>query len=182
MIVIDSSGSMLAKEGEKTRFALAKEEVQKVIDHLRSDQALTLIEAGREPKVLLSKSADKQALQQALQQIPARMGSSDNPGALSLAKAIATSEPGSGIMWFGDGGSDAFSETDMDGLEASSFRFVQTGKTKENVAIGTFVTQKGRQGTEGLLRIDNHGIQRKRGKVAVYDQNKRLLDVAAFEI
>jgi hypothetical protein len=182
VLVVDSSGSMLAKEGERTRFELAKQEAQKVIENLRSDQALTLIEAGNEPKVLISKSADKLALQNALNGIAARTGTADSRAALSLAKAIATSEPGSGIMWFGDGGAEQIPEAERASIDPDTFRFVQVGKTKENVAIGTFATQTGEQGVQALLRIDNHGIQRKTGKVAVYDEQNRLLDAAVFEV
>lgn len=182
VVVVDSSASMLAKEGEHTRLELAKQEALKVVENLRSDQALTIIEAGNEPKVLLSKSGDKLALQNALNGIAASMGTADSRAALSLAKAIAASEPGSGIMWFGDGGSEPLPEAELASIDPDAFRFVQAGKTKENVAIGMFATQTGERGTEALLRIDNYGIQQKAGKVAVYDEQKRLLDAASFQV
>lgn len=104
ILVVDTSGSMLAREGGQTRFQRAVAEAEKAVENLGSGQAVTLIEAGREPKVWLSKSTEKEKVLQALYSLAPRPGETDRRAALSLAGAIASTEEGSGVMWFGDGG------------------------------------------------------------------------------
>ncbi|WP_019120599.1 vWA domain-containing protein [Brevibacillus massiliensis] len=182
VLVLDSSGSMLTREGEVPRFESAKQEAKKIIEKLGPDQSITLIEAGKVPKVLLSDSVDQTALQGALDMVTVRPGTSDSRAALSLAKAIASAEPDSGIIWFGDGGGEEIPAAESDASNLSSFRFVQAGTAAENVAVGTFATQKTAEGVDGLLRIDNYGAKGKKGKVAIYDVKQRLLDAAPFEL
>ncbi len=182
VMVIDSSGSMQAKEGDSTRFDLAKAEAEKLIEHLRGDQTMTLIEAGREPKVLIAKSSEREDLQKALSAIHVRQGTADMATTLSLAQAIAATEPDSGIVWIGDGGSDTIPDTQLRSLDPRTFQFVQVGVTKENVALGTFVTEQTEAGMSGLVRIDNHGVRSRTGKLVVYDLNRRLLDAASFTV
>ncbi|MEB3103519.1 vWA domain-containing protein [Ferviditalea candida] len=182
VLVIDSSGSMLAREGQQTRLELSKQAALKVVEHLGSNQRLTLVEMGREPKVLVSKSGDQAALRQALNGIVPRAGTGDSRAALSLAKAIAASEPGSGIMWFGDGDRGRMAESDFSALQPEAFRHIQPGVTQDNLAVGSFVTQLRDGRMEGLLRIDNYGLSERKGRAVIYDREHRVLDVGNLTV
>lgn len=183
VLVIDSSGSMLTREGEETRFERSKQAALQVVDHLGSNQVLTIVEMGREPKVLISKSGDQAALRQVLNGIVPRAGTGDSRATLSLAKAIAASEPGSGIMWFGDGDQGRIADSpDLSALKPEAFRHIQPGVTQDNLAIGSFVTQKREGRVEALLRIDNYSLNQRQGRVIIYGQKHRVLDVGNFEV
>ncbi|CAM5781671.1 vWA domain-containing protein [Brevibacillus borstelensis] len=186
ILVVDTSGSMLAREGGQTRFQRAVAEAEKAVENLGSGQAVTLIEAGREPKVWLSKSTEKEKVLQALHSLAPRPGETDQHAALSLAGAIASTEEGSGVMWFGDGGGEDLHEPGQSTAAAVSipgpFRFHAAGRSTENVAVGAFVTQTGSEGTEGLLRIDNHGSQPKKGNISIFGLDQNLLDVGTFSV
>ncbi|MGG1660758.1 vWA domain-containing protein [Brevibacillus sp. NRS-1366] len=182
VLVVDTSGSMLAKEGEETRIDRAIQAAQGLVEQLGSGQTMTLIEAGREPNVLFSKSEDKQELTQALQKLTAFPGAADTTAALSLAGAIAANEPGSGVVWIGDGSGDHKVESGGVSAFSGSFRFMQIGRTRENAAIGVFVTQPADKGMEGLLRIDHYGSQSSRGQVTIYDGDSKLLDTGSFSM
>lgn len=181
VIVIDTSASMLAREGEKTRIELAVAGARSIIQNLGSKQSLTLIAADREPQLLLSKSSDKAALLQKLDSLSAGLGSADLRAALSLAQAVAATVDGSGIIWYGDGGSERITGTAAT-VAGSSFRFVQVGRTSENSAIGAFVTQTGAKGNDGLLRIDNYGSEAKAGKATIYDLSGKLVETSDFSV
>ncbi|USG64939.1 VWA domain-containing protein [Brevibacillus ruminantium] len=185
ILVVDTSGSMLTREsgpdGEKTRFQRAITEVRSIVEELGSGQAVTLIEAGREPKIWLSRSTDKQAILETLDSLAPRPGTADQRAALSLAGAIAATEEGSGVMWFGDGGSEGQEQGGPVSI-SGPFRFYQMGQTKENVAIGAFVTQAGAGNTEGLLRIDNHGSQSQKGTISIFGLDQELVDVGTFSV
>ncbi|MGO0063277.1 vWA domain-containing protein [Brevibacillus fluminis] len=181
VLVIDVSASMLTREGDATRIELAKAGARKLIETMGAKQTVTLLAAGREPQVLLAKSSDKAALLGKLDSLAATLGTSDLRAALSLAQAIAATEAGSGIIWYGDGGSERITGMDA-GTAGSSFRFVQEGRTDENSAIGAFVTQPGEQGTDGLLRIDNYGKKAKTGKATIYDGEGQLVETSDFSV
>ncbi|MDT3415710.1 hypothetical protein QO009_001576 [Brevibacillus aydinogluensis] len=182
VLVIDTSGSMLTREGEHSRFEQAVDAARGIVERLSGGQAITLIEAGLEPRVLVSKSTDRQALLQALQSLAPRPGTSDQQAALSLAAAITATEPGSGVMWFGDGGTARAAEQESALAVSGPYRFVQAGRAKENAAIGAFVIQPGQGGTEGLLRIDNYGSQPVRGRATIYGPEQQVLDVSEFAV
>lgn len=182
VLVVDTSGSMLAKEGEETRLARAVSEAKALVEKLGSGQTMTLIAAGSEPNVLVSKSADQQELLAALGKLTANLGASDPLSALSLAGAIAANEPGSGVIWLGDGHAEHKLVPQALPASSASFRFVQMGRSRENAGIAAFVTQPGQQGTEALLRVDNYGSAQSRGTVTVFDDQGKLLDTDSFAI
>jgi len=181
VVVIDSSGSMGAKESDLTRFQLAKKEVATLIERLGNGQTLTLVEAGNVPRVLLAHSGDKAALLEQLNALSLRYGTTDAQASLSLARAIAASVPSSGVMWFGDGATGKLPDHALAGFTPDTFRFFQTGSSKENVSIGAFVTQPGETGWSGFVRVDNHGVQTRQGTVMIYDANHTLLAAKPFE-
>ncbi|MED1791768.1 VWA domain-containing protein [Brevibacillus nitrificans] len=183
ILVIENSGSMQAREGEQTRLQRAVVTAAEWIEKLSSSQTVTLIEAGLEPNVLLTKSGDRQQLLHTLEQLSPSNGGTDTNAALSLAGAIAANEPGSSVIWLGDG--EAAAESGAGSVmtaDLGHFRFVQMGRTRENTAIGVFVTQKEAQGVNGLVRIDNHGSQQAKGKVTVYDHENKLVDTDSFSV
>jgi Ca-activated chloride channel family protein len=183
VLVLDSSGSMLAKEGEATRFELAKQEAGKIIDHLGSGQSLTIIEVGKEPKIHISKTQDKSSLYQALAQIQARPGVGDYRSALSLATAIVNSESEVGLIWFGDGDNGhLLSSPELLRVTSDKFHHAQIGQSRENVSIATFVSQKRQDKTEGLIRIDNHGLTESHGRLTIYDDSGDALDDVPFSV
>lgn len=183
VLVLDSSGSMLANEEGKTRFERAKAEIEAVINRLGSDQTLTLIEAGPEPVIHVSQSANAEELKQVLRQLTARPGAADYQGAFSLAKAIADQDEESGVMWFGDGDNGRLlSRPEFLVFDPERFRHIQVAKTKRNTVLGTFVTQQGPEGVEGLIRIDHYGSEEARGKVTVYDAQEQMIDSFKFTV
>jgi len=181
VVVIDTSGSMGAKESDLTRFQLAKKEVATLIERLGNGQTLTLVEAGNVPRVLLAHSGNKVVLLEQLNALSLRYGTTDAQASLSLARAIAASVPSSGVMWFGDGATAKLPDQALAGFTPDTFRFIQTGSSKENVSIGAFVTQPGESGWSGFVRVDNHGVQKRQGTVMVYDANHTLLAAKPFE-
>lgn len=181
VLVIENAGSMQAREGEQTRLQQAAVAASELVEKLGSGQTVTLIEAGREPKVWVSKSADQGQLLAAIKQLTPSFGRADIGAALSLAGAIAANEAGSGVIWMGDGADDRAAWLGA-AAYPDSFRFMQMGRTRENAAIGAFVTQEGTKGVDGLVRIDNHGSQQSKGTVTIYDQNDKLLDTDTFTV
>jgi len=179
ILVIEQSGSMLAREGEETRFARAVQTARQLVEELGSGQTVTLIEAGREPRVRIAQSGDRQAVLRELQALVPQAGRSDTAAALSLAAAISAERPGSEVIWLGDGqteGLDPAAPAPISG----SFRFLQMGAERENTALAAFAVQPAAAGAEALVRIDNKGSLPSSGSVALYDQAGHLLAADRF--
>ena len=181
ILVIEQSASMMAQEGETTRFERAIQTAEQLVGQLGTGQVATVIEAGREPHVRVSKSSDKQELLQAIHTLSPQAGTSDTAAAMSLAAAIAAEEPESGIIWLGDGRTEGLDPAALPAI-SGSFRFQQMGLLRENTAIAVFVTQPAADGTEALIRLDNKGTQTSSGSAAIYDEENNLLDVADFSV
>lgn len=181
ILVIEQSASMLAREGEATRFERAVQTATQLVEQMGSGQVVTVIEAGREPHVRISKSGDRQALVQVLQTLAPQAGSSDTAAAMSLAAAIAADEPGSGVVWLGDGRTEGLDPATMPPI-SGSFRFMQMGTQRENTTLAVFATQRTEAGVEALLRLDNKGMQASSGSVAIYDGQNNLLDAGRFSV
>lgn len=183
IIVLDTSASMLTIEDGKTRFQLATAEIEKLINNLNSTEAITLIEMGKTPKIQVAKSSNRDELRNALTSITPGEGTGDDLAAFSLAKSIAASESNTGIMWFGDGANYKLNTKDELLPSEVSFKHFQVGKNRENVTIGTFVTQQlDSDKNIGLIRIDNNGGLAQEGDLAIYDISGQLIDTYAFEV
>ncbi|WP_025025469.1 vWA domain-containing protein [Caldalkalibacillus mannanilyticus] len=182
IVVLDTSGSMMALEGEQTRFELAKQEIIDIVKKKGSNQTVTLIEVGHEPVLHLSMSSDSSEILQALEQVEVRPGSGDERAAFSLAKAIASSDPESGIIWVGDGAMNPLSAyPDMLVLNVP-FKHVQVGETKENIALAVFLTQEREGNTEGLIRLDNLGVEAQEGTLKIYTEENSLVEMTSFSV
>ena len=181
ILVIEQSGSMLAREGEETRFARAVQTARQLVEELGSGQTVTLIEAGREPRVRIAQSGDRQALLRELQALVPQAGRSDTAAAMSLAAAISADRPGSGVIWLGDGRTEGFDPAALPAI-SGSFRFLQMGAMRENTSLAAFAVQPTAAGAEALVRIDNKGTQPSSGSVAIYDQADNLLDAGRFSV
>lgn len=179
ILVIEQSASMMAHEGETTRFQQAIQTATQLVEQLGSTQRVTLIEAGREPHVRVSKSGDRQELLQVLQTMSPQAGVSDTAAAMSLAAAISAEEPGSGVVWLGDGRPEGLDMATLPAINGP-FRFQQMGSFRENTSLAVFVTQPTDDGMQGLIRLDNKGTQASRGSAVIYDSENNVLDASAF--
>ena len=82
VVLLDASASMQATDVEPSRFEQAREIVDEWIGNLGGDDRMTLILAGRLPRVLASASNDREALREALAAAQPEAGSADWPAAL----------------------------------------------------------------------------------------------------
>ena len=182
VIVIDTTGSMLAKEGDFTRFETAKQKVSEVINNLVDNQSLTLVQMDQIPKVIFSKSTDKKALQTALNSLKPTPSAGNDITALSLAESIALSEKTSGIMWYGDGANYRMHLRNISLPHGISFKHEKTGNLSENISLASFITTIKENYNEGLIRIENYGIQEKEVNLSIYNYDGQIIDSKTVKV
>lgn len=108
VIVIDRSASMTARSSDggsssKTKLELAVSEAKQWLSRQPGNRPVTLIATGQQPEVVLSRTVDRAALNEKLQQITPVYGKSDNTAALSLADSLLLNEPDGELVIFTDG-------------------------------------------------------------------------------
>ncbi|USK61185.1 vWA domain-containing protein [Peribacillus asahii] len=91
ILVVDTSATMSAKEGEKTRFAIAKEDIFKLLDEI-DQQEVTIISTGQKPKIIANHEQDQRALRKAIQELELSYEYDAMDQALELAESLVTTK------------------------------------------------------------------------------------------
>lgn len=101
VVVIDASGSMQAKDVAPSRFEKARAEAARILSALPAGGRVTLIAAGAQPQILVSRTADRLQAKSALDTLKPQNGDAAMDVALQLASALAR-ETGAGIEVLSD--------------------------------------------------------------------------------
>jgi Ca-activated chloride channel homolog len=132
ILVLDASASMQAREGDRTRFDIAREHGLDLAAGLRGGARMSVVLAEKSPRVLFPFTTDKSALRRALQAAAA----TDEPGdvAASMLFAMSLRDPrrGGQVVLETDG---AFDE--LPGVDTTLpwVRVEEVGSSQENVGI-----------------------------------------------
>lgn len=155
ILLLDGSGSMRIADGEATRFEKAKAEALNQLQPLRSRDRVTLVSAGRIPRVLAS-LAEPDRARAALADAQPTHESADWVQALSLASSAGRDQPGARIAIISDGVVPPATLERL-GLPATA---IQVGGEAENLSIRLSVRPgSGSRNPAALGRIANHGRQ-----------------------
>ncbi len=181
VILLDASASMQATDGGgagRTRFQVAVERAQTLIDGLGPNDTMTLIAVADTPRVLASLTNDKSVLRQALNAARVSSAEADWEGALILAASSAQANVKNTVIILSDGGLAA----DVGQAVPGQLSYVPTGVTAENIAIAALAVRDGPNGPQAFVRVVNYGTQPARPLVQVYvDEvlfDARTLDLA----
>lgn len=150
IVVIDTSASMTAREGNKTRLQLAKEKASEMIDQL-DHQKMTMITAERSPSILVSNEMSKRKLQAALKKIKPSFESTDMKEAIQLADQLLTDSTGE-IHVFSD--QIKSSEIPTTYLK-HSVTINNIGISKHNVSLRTFGVANQGGKINGIVSVYN---------------------------
>jgi len=180
VLLVDSSASMQALEGNQTRFDLAKREAARIIGSLAARDWAMLVRLDAENQTIAPFTRDKERLQYLIEtlapgQTPARLAH-----ALSLANDALRGRPNGQIVIISDG---CLSKSE---LAASPIKplLARIGSAIDNVGITAFSVRK--QVSEALdfdvlLEISNFGKAAQSFNLKIFE-NGDLIDVKPIEI
>jgi Ca-activated chloride channel homolog len=137
VVVLDASASMRATDVPENRFEAARRVVAAWIDDLGGDDRMTLILAGRTPRVLASASDDRDALHAALEAVGPEAGSADWEAALALAGGAAQGFSDAQVIIVSDGGLPE----NLPSLPVEII-YVPVGASGENLALLALATRR----------------------------------------
>lgn len=158
IFILDASASMLAADVESadSRLDSAKKRAVQLVDDLPDTARVTIIEAGREARVLLSSSLDRRQAHLAIESIKAWNGGSDLGVALELGSAIAARQPGTEIVVLSDGRVTLPQRLVLKGR----LRYIPFGLSGENQAISLLTLEQAPGNTlTAFIQVTNYGTE-----------------------
>jgi Ca-activated chloride channel family protein len=153
VVLLDGSASMQATDVEPSRFEIAKSEMRRLINDLRGNSQMTIIEVGHSPHVLASAETDKDVLRQSLELATPTAGEADWPAAFALASGAAQGFRDARILLISDGGLP----DDLPPLSAETV-FISVGERGENLSIAAMATRDTQSGPELFASVANQGL------------------------
>ena len=103
VVVLDSSASMGALDGEPDRFADAKREALGLVDEVPRGGRVSLVSAGPTPRVVVSGTTDMGTYADAVRAVRMTDGPADLMAAMTLADGLETPDAQLGIVLISDG-------------------------------------------------------------------------------
>jgi Ca-activated chloride channel family protein len=154
VVLLDGSASMQATDVAPSRFTVAQEEVNRLINNLSGSSQMTLIKVGRAPSVLAAATNDRGRLRQALENARPDPAAADWPAAFALAAGVAQGFRSARIVLVSDGGLP----DDLPPLPAET-AYVPVGTSGENLAISALATRDTESGPQLFASVSNEGIR-----------------------
>lgn len=140
VLIIDNSASMKATDIGESRFETAKSAASQMINKLGDDAKMMLISAASSPKIISNFTANKLALQNALNGIYPTDLPADYSRAIQLAASLIRDMGNSEILIMGDGAREITLQNAISDARSNiSVRFMQFGKAAiDNIGITAF--------------------------------------------
>lgn len=178
IVVVDDSMSMQATDVAPSRFEVARQKANSIVDQMTPAARVTLIALDDHPRVLASSTGAQQPLRDALDALHPSNGSADLQGALAVASSVAGSGAGTRMVLLSDGITDS--------LHAPltlpfDLQYQPIGASGENLAISALdvVVQPGER--DAVAHVDNLGRQRQSTSLEVRADG-HLLDVRHLDL
>jgi Ca-activated chloride channel family protein len=135
-VVIDTSGSMAAIEGDKTRLALAKEEARRIVEKISMQDLGMILSAGESTRLLAPLQNDGDSLSNSIDAARADFGPSDLANAVSLAvesmKLITDGDVKRHLFIITD---DPKSASEIPSVEGVNRHVINVGSNPKNAAV-----------------------------------------------
>ena len=153
VLVIDSSGSMLATDHEPDRMSAAKTEALDLMATLPASSLASVISAGSQPHVVVSSTEDRPTLRRAISRLEASQGSSNMQEAMLLAESLEIPNHPATIALISDGG---ISPQEQAFVPPGTI-FRQVGRQATNLGIAGLDVGEAAGGFRAFVTVANAG-------------------------
>lgn len=134
VVILDASASMQSTDESPSRFDKARAEALKLVDTIRDNDSMVILQTAAGAEVKQSATSDKSALRRALQACAPVDTGTRVLEALKLAETLVKSHPDAEIHLFSDGAVGELADFENAGLPLSYHRI---GQRAENLGITT---------------------------------------------
>ena len=176
IVIIDASASMLALEGEESRFDLAKKKIAESAEEIGENHRMSLILAGEEAVQVVTRTDDKGVFLTALNKLECTLQGSNMDKALETASSVLNENKSAQIVVYTDK-----TYIDTDGIEVIDCK----RPTDWNAGIISFEDEEIPSGHEFVVNVGNYGATSEFNvKLLINDQvvSQRKVKMLAGEI
>jgi len=171
VLIIDTSASMQAIDGGRSRLEAAKRKALEAVGQLAGGKRMSVVDAGPRARVVLSGSTDRRALVEAISGIRPTDGTTDAGGAFALGASLESADVPTILLFYSDGGVRSEDRADVPG----SLVHIPIGSPVGNVAITRLgVAPKG-AGWEVFIRLLNAGSARVDATLVLEADGRRIV-------
>lgn len=178
IVILDASASMSATDGKSggSRFDDALAEVSTLVGALGSNDQMTIIAAGRNPRIVAAATNDSALLHNSLEALVQESGTADWPAAFALASGLTQGATDPLVVVVSDGGLP-------DGLPAlpAEVTFIPIGQNGDNLAISAVGLRPRGEELSALVSVTNYGPSLARARVGLY-LDGTLFDARELEV
>lgn len=177
-VVLDSSTSMMAREGGSTRFELAREQVRSLVRGLGPGDTLTVVAAGPQPRVVAAGGvAEQAAIEVAVGQLRPGGAAADLEAALALAEsALDAGKPGQIVVL-----TDGSAPRPTARATSAPVRWEQIGTAQPNRAVLAFAARPAGGKTQIYARVANYSDSSFNGILRLF-ADEQALDARPIQI
>jgi len=176
VFIFDSSASMNTREDEGSRFEAARRLALEVVDDLRREDRLMLIEAKNEPRVVSDFISDTGELRRLIRDLSPKESVADIGGAVLFALSLGEEAENLEVYVFSDGAENA---TIPETLALENVKYVQVGENADNVAITKFGARRNLLSPHdqaAYVEVANFSDRRHRVRLSISLEGKNLED------
>lgn len=154
ILIVDTSASMSAKEGELTRFEKAKQEMVEMLKMV-NDQEVTIIAAGQKPVILANHETNRAELQKQTKKLELTYSHENVEKALKLADSLSSGKESIIHLY-----SDSVVKEDLKGLsEDIPINVHNFSSSTDNFSLLSFGTANSKGAITGVAVIENQSKQ-----------------------
>ena len=135
VLFLDASASMETREGEQTRFELAKEKALKVARGLSIGDTMMLVSVAAQPDIVHPFTDSKRDLEDAIEALEPSHSGTDFGAALTILDNLSADERETHVYLISDG---AFEPIKVNPGEKTRFAWLKVGEARDNVGISGF--------------------------------------------
>lgn len=172
IVVIDNTGSMNATYEQGTRLDKAKDMAEALVRNTATGTQITVISAGRYPKVELNNTSDKTEALRKIRGIKPSNSTGSINDAISMVKAISKQALTYKAVFYSDSG------VNMEGINGE---LVGVGNAVDNVSLD-MLTHSIKDGKLKLLiRATNYGSSDVTTEITIY-KDEKVVDIKTIEL
>lgn len=170
IFIVDTSASMTAMEGEKSRLELAKEKMVQTLDKV-DHQEMTVIVAKETPEILLERSQSQKEVVDLVESLGPSYASANVRDSINMAKSLLGEENGNIQLL-----TDNFSkEATLELHENTTFFAHNMGNSHQNLAVETFGVTMRENIVVGVVTVKNEGDDPKDFELFIYNDGEEVL-------
>ncbi|MCG1021079.1 vWA domain-containing protein [Sutcliffiella horikoshii] len=170
IFIMDTSGSMTALEGEKTRLVLAKEKVVQTLDKI-DNQDLTVIVAKESPEILIERSTSKKQVLQLVEGLETSYASPNLIDSINMAKSLLGDEKGNIQLM-----TDNFSKDNSLEFHPNTAFFAHNiGSSHKNLAVEMFGVALREDYVIGVVNVKNEGEESREIKLDIFNDQDEVI-------